>query len=322
MRNAGEEIVEVTEASVPQEVPSESGGQDDPLTILLNQLQLRCVARSQHQLARGEVLSFDFEAATFHLVLEGSCRIQRAESPSVSLQQGDYVILLEGTPHELACEEQQPLFLGSAQEGAKVLSGVVKTIALQDALVLAGLPKLLHLPTGELRQSHLSTVLTLIQPELCGDRPGSTAMVNMILTLVTIQSIRGQFVNLPEESSSWLKGLADREIGPILARMVRNPEENWSLQQLAELGHLSRSTFARRFREVTGRAPMDVLTTIRMNLACELLRSDLGQKEIARRVGYTSMSAFSVAFHRRLGMSPLQYRVEHELNRVSDATEI
>lgn len=74
---------------------------------------------------------------------------------------------------------------------------------------------------------------------------------------------------------------------------------------------MSRTRFAVRFRDTIGMAPMEYLTLWRMQVARQLiLQSRLPMIEIANRVGYTSESAFSRAFHRQVGKPPGSLRRE------------
>jgi AraC-like DNA-binding protein len=81
--------------------------------------------------------------------------------------------------------------------------------------------------------------------------------------------------------------------------------------QLATAAALSRSAFFERFNRAVGVAPMEYLLSWRMALAKNLLRrKDGGVAKIAERVGYSSASAFSVAFTRYVGLPPTQYAHE------------
>jgi AraC-like DNA-binding protein len=61
--------------------------------------------------------------------------------------------------------------------------------------------------------------------------------------------------------------------------------------------------------------PLTYLNTWRMQLARHALRdSDTRVGPLAFRLGYTSESAFSNAFKRQVGMSPLRYRAAHAIS--------
>lgn len=71
---------------------------------------------------------------------------------------------------------------------------------------------------------------------------------------------------------------------------------------------MSRSAFFKRFRKEVGVPPMEYVTGWRMALAKDLLvRQEATLVDIATRVGYTSASAFSVAFTRHVGVTPGAY---------------
>jgi len=72
-------------------------------------------------------------------------------------------------------------------------------------------------------------------------------------------------------------------------------------------GAVALDLFERFGREV-GIAPMEYLLGWRMTLAKDLLsRKRAGVAQVAKRVGYSSASTFSVAFARHVGMPPILY---------------
>ena len=72
---------------------------------------------------------------------------------------------------------------------------------------------------------------------------------------------------------------------------------------------MSRTTFAERFRTVAGMPPLTYLKQWRMLLARRALRDrDLPNTALATELGYAFDSAFSTAFKRVVGESPLRYR--------------
>lgn len=81
-----------------------------------------------------------------------------------------------------------------------------------------------------------------------------------------------------------------------------------NVAELAREAALSRSGFHERFQSAVGMAPMEYLKAWRLAVAKDLLRKrEASVGEIARRVGYRSASAFSVAFMRDVGVSPALY---------------
>lgn len=72
---------------------------------------------------------------------------------------------------------------------------------------------------------------------------------------------------------------------------------------------VSRATFARRFVDLVGQTPMAYLIDWRLVIAGDLLRgTGRTVASVATSVGYTNPFALSVAFKRKYGLSPQQFR--------------
>ncbi|WP_235854811.1 helix-turn-helix transcriptional regulator [Nonomuraea aridisoli] len=98
-------------------------------------------------------------------------------------------------------------------------------------------------------------------------------------------------------------------IAAALGLMHAEPGRPWDLRQLASAAAMSRTTFAERFRMAGGMPPLTYLNRWRMLLAQRALRdSDVSVGSLASDLGYSSESAFSTAFKREVGESPLRYR--------------
>ena len=95
-----------------------------------------------------------------------------------------------------------------------------------------------------------------------------------------------------------------------MLRLVESsPERAWTVASLAAEVGLSRAAFARRFAVVAGEPPMSYLTQWRLNLAADLLTEPGSTLDaVARRVGYSSGLALSVAFKRERGITPRDHR--------------
>ena len=78
---------------------------------------------------------------------------------------------------------------------------------------------------------------------------------------------------------------------------------------LARQAGMSRRNFDRRFREITGTAPLTWLTHQRVLRAQQLLESSrLAVEEVARRCGFSSAAALRQHFKRLTGTAPAAYR--------------
>ena len=82
------------------------------------------------------------------------------------------------------------------------------------------------------------------------------------------------------------------------------PRDAWTAESLAAEVGLSRSAFAERFVSLVGQPPMQHLTSWRMHLAADKLRSG---SQVAK-VAYEAEAAFSQAFKRQFRQSPAKWR--------------
>lgn len=115
---------------------------------------------------------------------------------------------------------------------------------------------------------------------------------------------QAQYLDIPMSFSG-----GDERFNAVLDWARGNLGQRPSVDQLAARATMSRRTFLRRFREVTGTSPHAWLTGQRLNRAEELLETtDLAVEDIAQSVGYTSGAALRDQFVRRRGVPPRDYR--------------
>lgn len=137
-----------------------------------------------------------------------------------------------------------------------------------------------------------------------GSRAMMAALMHQCLVLVFRRLSKHAHCRLP-----WLAAMDDQRMIPVVDAILARPERPHSLESLAELGHMSRSVFAARFRESFGRTPMDFVRDTRLRQAAQLLHSgELSVDAIASRVGFASRSHFSRAFRDQFGRSPAEFR--------------
>jgi len=85
---------------------------------------------------------------------------------------------------------------------------------------------------------------------------------------------------------------------------------NLSLEELAQLCHLSLSSFKRKFKEVFDESPKKYIARKKVERAAELLKSkELRVSDVAYDVGFDSLSTFNRNFNSIYGKSPSEYRV-------------
>lgn len=82
-----------------------------------------------------------------------------------------------------------------------------------------------------------------------------------------------------------------------------------TMQELADMCHLSETHFRRTFLSIMGTSPLSFINTTRISKACILLdTTDLSILAIAEAVGINSISSFNRNFKQKLGINPRDYR--------------
>jgi AraC family transcriptional activator of mtrCDE len=95
----------------------------------------------------------------------------------------------------------------------------------------------------------------------------------------------------------------------VIEVILNHPEKHHTLESLANVGHMSRSTFARHFEQCFGRTPMDYVRDVRLRRAGQLLQtSHMSVDGVAGKVGFASRSHFSRALQEQFGCSPMEFR--------------
>jgi AraC-like DNA-binding protein len=85
-----------------------------------------------------------------------------------------------------------------------------------------------------------------------------------------------------------------------------------TLEEVAELVHMSPPACSRFFRRTMGRTLTDYLNELRLSAACRLLvETELPIIDVAAASGFRNLSYFNRRFLRRTGMAPRRYRAHY-----------
>jgi LacI family transcriptional regulator len=78
---------------------------------------------------------------------------------------------------------------------------------------------------------------------------------------------------------------------------------------------VSRRVLEKKFRELLGRSVLSEIHRARIELARELLGTDLQVLQVARQTGFSSSQMFATVFRRLTGFSPRDYRRENQIRK-------
>ena len=97
-------------------------------------------------------------------------------------------------------------------------------------------------------------------------------------------------------------------VAAVRREIIRNPERNWRLYELAEKSGYSVSRFSELYRSMFDCSPIDDVIAQRIKLAKRLLSSGQASvTKIAETCGFSSINYFSKTFKAATGRTPSEY---------------
>ncbi len=163
----------------------------------------------------------------------------------------------------------------------------------------------IQVPPSE--QNYVLSLLDGIGRELNIQDPGYRFMALDKLARLLLFSLRYLKFNHP--SSTLSTTAAHQKVTEVASYISAHYVEADSLDQVARRFYMSKSYLSRIFKEVTGYTVNEYINVNRIQKARELLsESSLSIAEIARFLGYGSLTYFEKIFRQHTEISPLKYR--------------
>lgn len=267
--------------------------------------------------------------APFYVVASGLVHLEVEDQGEIELRVGDLVVLPRGDSHALrsapgvrvvpASQLPPPvphgglrhLTWGGGGEVTQLVAGVFRFDSPFALPILGALERAIVLRAGTSREG-IDPLLGLFCHEGREGHPGHRAVLSGLLKLLFIQIMRATLSGRNPHGTcpqSPLVLLIDPSLRNAAEAMHFEPHRPWTIEALAALVGMSRTTFALKFQALTGTSPLAYLTQLRMLRATTLLETTtLTLEAVAQRVGYGSEAAFSSAFKRELGVAPGAWR--------------
>lgn len=126
-----------------------------------------------------------------------------------------------------------------------------------------------------------------------------------IITHWLIRSLFGETLDMRAVSDDYSLARAQHYI-------EQHYMENITVEKLANLGYMSKTTFNRRFKSEIGITPIEYLIEVRIKMAKIMLkRKDNKLTDVALRCGFGSSAYFSSCFLKYVGLTPSEYREKY-----------
>ncbi|MEY3428355.1 MAG: hypothetical protein RIS60_1707, partial [Pseudomonadota bacterium] len=149
---------------------------------------------------------------------------------------------------------------------------------------------------GPMRQSFLSELSRPItigmkdaDPSLTQviGRCGQPLFMNRAGEILLISLMR-HLTSRPQLGKGLFNALSDPRIAKSLVAMHTKPGHPWTLDGLAQLAGMSRTSFANNFKDAMQVSPGKYLENLRLAIARQMTQSGIGLKQVATKTGYAS----------------------------------
>ncbi|WP_031939477.1 AraC family transcriptional regulator [Prescottella defluvii] len=283
----------------------------------------------------------DHAPVTVLVLVRGSAVVVSDTGQSENLEAGDIALLRGPDPYTVADRPDTPPHVlidesqnchatagapalnmtdlgvrtwGNASGGSTaMLTGTYRFDSVLSRQLLDSLTPIAVVP----RSSATEPMIALLAQQITLDRPGQDALLDRLLDLVLIASLREWSAQHPSRSPNWIAAYDDPVLGNALKLIHNQPERPWTVESLARECNCSRAAFARRFSERMGIGPAGYLSEWRLSVAADLLSDpERTVSAIATEVGYSSPFALTAAFTRHHGVSPREFRRRTNVTRV------
>jgi AraC-like DNA-binding protein len=268
----------------------------------------------------------------FHIALSGDCYIgvgsddradaKNSNSKIFNINHMDIVMLPGGEMHWIAdkpgrkltpgkkaddaCELGMPLF----QDGEitnKLICGLIDYD--EDMLhpVIDSLPSVLHF-SGIEKDDPIWMSVLLIDAEMEQAESNQTSIIDRLTEVLFLQLLN-KHIKDNKEVTGFFAALRNHRIHHALELIHQNPQQEWTLDLLAEQSNMSRATLIRQFKNTVGLPPMAYLLNWRMIKAHHLLKyTSKTIDQISERVGFSTARTLTKSFRRHYGITPSAFR--------------
>lgn len=252
--------------------------------------------------------------ASFHIISHADCYLRSDDLDEiVYLETGDCVLFPRDSKHLLsnAAECNLPSNQQSAvsyeeglrEDGVGLICGYFHFKQNAASALLDVLPDAVVVERKK-SEANLAQILDLMINESLKTAAGTEAVVDRLAEALFVIILK-EYLAHNDQDAGLAAALRDQKIHRALAGMQAQPHAKWTVEKLAALATMSRSSFAERFKALLGESPMEYLTRWRMQIAYNLLdEENLSVLEVADRCGYVSEAAFAKAFKRVIGVGP------------------
>ena len=261
--------------------------------------------------------------AMLHFVVRGEGWLSCPDGTHTPIGENWVIVIPTGTVHSLETREQydHELTIPCTPDGPPVHYIVAGESGPLDMTVGCGtlnvrygdalglfdhLTEMLIIDMSEIPEVH--NLFNILMDEQVGDSPGKPVIQGAIMTQLLVYMLR-TLGEQSETSLTWLNALDDQRLARAIDHILDDPGAMHTVESLADVACMSRSTFSKHFHDAFSKSPMALVNHVRLEKAAKMLSTGhISIEQIGHRLGFSSRSHFSRAFKKHTGMSPAAYK--------------
>ncbi len=166
----------------------------------------------------------------------------------------------------------------------------------------------IHMILSEDKHPEIHSLVLSIMDELQAKKMNYQVVVKGLFLVLFMKLMR---IYESDSAGREQKAAAENSIviSPALDYIKDHYMQNFPMEELAQMCHLSETHFRRVFHEIMNTSPLNYLNTTRILQACTLLRSTEDSiLSISEQVGFRSVSSFNRHFAEIMGTQPSTWR--------------
>jgi AraC-like DNA-binding protein len=230
-----------------------------------------------------------------HMLKSGTLTILSSEGHKIVLEQPSVIFLPGSDEHRIIANES---------DQADLVCVAITFQSNHYEKLVDSLPKFIALPIDN--KTPMGLTVSSLFDEAFAEHCGRQLMIDRLCDVFLVQLLR-HLIKEGLTLQGLLAGMAHPQLAILLEKLQRCPEQQWTLETMAETAAMSRAKFAALFKSTVGQAPLDYLTDIRIAIAQGLLKKDLPVSIVANEVGYEHGSALARVFRKKVGLSPKEW---------------
>jgi AraC family transcriptional regulator len=166
--------------------------------------------------------------------------------------------------------------------------------------------------------SRVAALVTTLNAERVAGFPTGQLFLDSVEHALAVGLAEGYAVRRPSQRS-YRGGLSPAHLRRVTDLVHAKMEEELTLREMAQSVELSISHFSEMFRTSTGQTPHQFVLRQRVERAKEMLcAAETRVLDVAIACGFKTQQHFARVFRRLSGVSPTEYRQEHEESERSD----